>query len=268
MPGVGGFGGGAEGEGGGGDGDCEGGGGRDGGGGDGGGRDGGGAAGGAGGSNGLLSQHPSQRHSDAIEAIAAISEHLRRFFQCRHVSWIPSASLRQGLEHEVGGGSTGGELGGSGAVGGSGGGICGGCGGVGGVDGGGAGSGCVGLGGGGGDGSGEIGGGGNGGGGEGAYSITTPSLTGSDNSTPAVLVAETAPSTAASVSVHLASVHTWQSVHLAICTVVVSPSTLTLTSTSVRPRAARIWSISACTASGRLGSVSLPAVSARRRLAP
>ena len=80
------------GKGGGGDGN-----GRAGGGGDGGGGTGGGAAGGAGGSNGKLSQHPWQSHSDSTEARATISEHLKRSFQYRHVSWIPLASLRQGL---------------------------------------------------------------------------------------------------------------------------------------------------------------------------
>jgi len=108
-------------------------------------------------------------------------------------------------------------------VGGSGGGICGGCGVVGGVDGGGAGSGGSGLGGGGGDGSGAIGGGGDGGGGEGADTITSPLLTGSDSSTPLI---ETAVSTASRLATDSA-----------ICTVVVSPSTLTLTSASVRLRA-------------------------------
>ena len=183
--------------------------------------------------NGLLSQHPLQSHSDAVAAIAAISEHFSpAFFQCKHVSWMPSASLRQGLEHGVGGGCTGGGSGGPGAVGGSGGGMCGGCGGVGDVDGGGAGSGCSGLGGGGGDGSGAIGGGGDGGGGEGADTMTTPSLTGDSAIPDSPEFLETASFTV----VRLAT-------DSAICTVVVSPSTLTLTSASVRPRALRIWLI-------------------------
>jgi len=68
-------------------------------------------------------------------------------------------------------------------------------------------------------------GGDDGGGGEGANTITSPLLTGSDSSTPLIVTAEFTAARSATDS--------------AICTVVVSPSTLTLTSASVRLRALR-----------------------------
>eukprot|EP00964_Phaeocystis_antarctica_P120794 scaffold84531_cov56-Phaeocystis_antarctica.AAC.1 len=135
---------------------------------------------------------------------------------------MPSALVRHGLEHADGGGCAGGGAGGLGAVGGSGGGVCGGCGGA---------------------------GGGDGGGGEGANTTTTLSLTGDSSRTPEPSVESTA-STAARVATDSA-----------ICTVVVSPSMLSLTSASLRLRALRIRSISSCT-----GSVPPPAACARRRL--
>eukprot|EP00964_Phaeocystis_antarctica_P055103 scaffold32399_cov77-Phaeocystis_antarctica.AAC.1 len=133
---------------------------------------------------------------------------------------LPGQTRELGAISAHGGDCVGGDAGGLGAVGGSGGGICGGCGGAGGADGGGAGSGWFGLGGGGGDGSGEVGGGGVGGGGEGANTTTTLSLTGDSSRTPEPSVVTTA-STAARVATDLA-----------ICTVVVSPSILSLTSAS------------------------------------
>ena len=171
----------------------------------------------------------------------------------RQVSWVPSAAARHLLAHVSGGGGDGGRTGGHGHSGGCGGGGLGGCGGCGGVVGGGEGSGGSGLGGGGGEGSGEAGGGGEGGGGDGADTMTATALTGSDSWTPLTIDSATALCTA----VRLAT-------EAAICTVVVSPSDLSLTSAAdayVRLRALRIRSISSCT-----GSVSPPSPSARRRL--
>ena len=80
-----------------------------------------------------------------------------------------------------------------------------------------------------GGGDGEDDGGGDGGGGEGADTITSPLLTGSDSSTP---LSNGEVVTAEFTAVKLAT-------DSAICTVVVSPSTLTLTSASVRLRVLR-----------------------------